>query len=174
MDKPRILSLLTLLDEYLEQLEEHIPSTFKEYGSNIEKQRFAERTLQLLIEICIDVGYIIVKELRIGLPDEEENVFDKLKEKGIISEEMYDKLRGMKKFRNVLIHRYKTINNYIVYENATENRSDFTEFKQEILSFLREFEQQEKKKKSEKKSSRPKNKQKKLGSYHASSPTPIK
>ncbi len=151
MDKKRLLSLLALLDEYLEQLKEHLPSSYKEYSSSLEKQRFTERTLQLLIEICIDVGYILVKELKLGLPDDEESVFDKLKEKNTISEEMYERLREMKKFRNVLIHRYKTINNPLVYENASENRGDFTEFKKEILSFLREWEQTEKKKKTKKK-----------------------
>lgn len=161
MDKKRILSLLALLDEYSEQLKGHLLLSYKEYSANLEKQRFAERTLQLLIEICIDVGYIIVKELKIGLPDDEESVFDKLKEKSIVSEEMYEKLRGMKRFRNVLIHRYKTINNYIVYENATKNRGDFTEFKKEILSFLREWERTEKKKKTKKK----KGKQERLSDY---------
>lgn len=161
MDKRRILSLLSLVEEYSEQLGDHLPHSYKEYNTNIEKQRFAERTLQLLIEICIDIGYIIVKELKIGLPDDEENVFDKLKEKSIVSEEMYEKLREMKKFRNVLIHRYKTINNYIVYENAAKKRDDFAEFKREILSFLRKWKQKEKKEKIKKKNG----KQKKLPGY---------
>ena len=137
MDKKKIYSLLDLLTNYLQELEEHLPKTIGEYNKNIEKQRFCERTLQLLIEICIDVSYIIVKELKIGLPEEEESVFDRLSEKSIVSEEIYEKLKEMKKFRNILIHKYKMIDNSKVYLNATKHRHDFEEFKNEILAFLK-------------------------------------
>ena len=72
-----------------------------------------------------------------GLPEEEENVFDKLREKEIISEKVYQKLKEMKRFRNVLIHHHKKIENSKVYFNARNNSSDFREFKKEILSFLK-------------------------------------
>ncbi|MBS3170107.1 DUF86 domain-containing protein [Candidatus Woesearchaeota archaeon] len=137
MDKKRILALLDLLDGYLQDLEERLPQTLSEYNKDIEKQRFCERTLQLLIEVCIDIAHLFVKELKMGLPDEEESVFEKLMEKEVISEETFEKLKEMKKFRNVLIHRYKQINNSLVFKNAIENREDFIDFKKEILSFLK-------------------------------------
>ena len=137
MDKKRILALLDLLDGYLQDLEERLPQTLSEYNKDIEKQRFCERTLQLLIEVCIDIAHLFVKELKMGLPDEEESVFEKLMEKEVISEETFEKLKEMKKFRNVLIHRYKQINNSLVFKNAKENREDFLDFKKEILSFLK-------------------------------------
>ena len=137
MDKQRILTLLDLLDGYLRDLEERLPHTFSEYNKDIEKQRFCERTLQLQIEVCIDVAYLLVKELKLGLPEKEESVFEKLEEKRIISEELFEKLREMKMFRNVLIHPYKQINNSLVYKNAVEKRQDFMDFKKEIISFLK-------------------------------------
>lgn len=137
MDKQRILTLLDLLDGYIRDLEERLPRTLSEYNKNVEKQRFCERTLQLQIEVCIDVAYLLVRELKLGLPEKEESVFEKLEEKGIISGEIFEKLREMKKFRNVLIHRYKQINNSLVYQNAAGNKRDFLDFKKEILSFLK-------------------------------------
>src|SRR3989344_3421485 len=137
MDKKRILALLDLLDGYLQDLEERLPQTLSEYNKDIVKQRFCERTLQLLIEVCIDIAHLFVKELKMGLPDEEESVFEKLMEKEVISEETFEKLKEMKKFRNVLIHRYKQINNSLVFKNAIENREDFIDLKKEILSFLK-------------------------------------
>src|SRR3989338_8776703 len=116
VDKNRILSLLDSLQVYVQELEEHLPSSLSEYNKSLEKQRFCERTLQLLIELCIDTAHLLVKELKLGLPEREETVFEKIKDKKIISEEMHEKLKEMKKFRNILIHRYKTIDNSIVYQ----------------------------------------------------------
>ena len=146
MDKKRILSLLDSLQVYVRELEEHLPSSLLEYNKNLEKQRFCERTLQLLIEVCIDIANFLVKELKLGLPEEEETVFEKIKDKEIISEEMYKKLKEMKKFRNVLIHQYRAIDNSIVYFHATQESSDFIKFKKEILSFIKDYESRKLKK----------------------------
>lgn len=99
---------------------------------------FCERTLQTMIEICIDVANFIIKEKRLGLPAEEESAFEQLYEAKIISEEMTKTLKNMKKFRNILVHHYVEIKDNLVYQYATQRRSDFLDFKQEILSFLKE------------------------------------
>ena len=78
MDKERILTLLDIPDGYLKEMKERLPSAFSEYNQNIEKQRFCERTLQLQIEVCIDVAHLLVRELKLGLPDKEESVFETL------------------------------------------------------------------------------------------------
>lgn len=137
MDKERILSRLDLLNGYLQDLDQHVPKNSKEYSVNIEKKRFVERTLQLSIEVCIDLCALLVKELKLGLPSEEEGVFDKLMLRKIISLSTKNKLSGMKSFRNVLIHKYVEINDRLVYENATKNLKDFRDFQKEILKFVK-------------------------------------
>ena len=72
------------------------------------------------------------------MPNEEDNVFEKLAENNIISEDMAEKLVQMKSFRNILLHRYGEINNKLAYENISTNNKDFLEFKKEILEFLKE------------------------------------
>lgn len=138
MDDKRILSLLDALGRYYQELEKHIPKNEKGYQKNIEKKRFTERTLQLLIETCIDVCQCLMKDLKLGLPAEEESVFEQLEKAHVISEEMSLKLKDMKKFRNVLIHKYVEIDDSLVYDHATKEREDFVEFRKEILEFLKE------------------------------------
>jgi len=137
MDKQRIISLIDQLESYVKDLEQHKPATLKEYEQNIEKRRFCERTLQLAIEVCIDIGQLLVKELRLGLPSEEENIFHKLEQEKIISVEMKNILKNMKRFRNVLIHRYVEIDNELVFKNIKDNLKDFKKFQQEIITFLK-------------------------------------
>ncbi|MBI2666675.1 DUF86 domain-containing protein [Candidatus Woesearchaeota archaeon] len=137
MDRERILSLLDALGQYLKELQQRIPEKFSSYQGNIEKRRFCERTLQLAIEACIDTCQLLVKDLKLGLPTEEESLFDKLENEKILSKLTALKLKEMKKFRNVLIHKYVEIENHIVYENSVHRLGDFEKFKKEVLTFLK-------------------------------------
>lgn len=137
MDKKRILSLLNQLDSYVRDLEQHTPKTLKVYEKNIEKKRFCERTVQLAIEVCIDISQLLVKELQLGLPNEEETIFDTLATQKIISAELKYILKGMKRFRNILIHKYVEIDDAIVFEKVTRQLGDFKQFKKELISYLK-------------------------------------
>ena len=133
----RILYSLGQLDVYLRELENHLPKSFSQYEKNLEKKRFCERTLQLMIEICIDISQLLVKELKLGLPTEEESVFEKLEQSKVISPALKRKLIEMKKFRNVLIHKYTDIIDRLVYGHATKEKNDFINFKKEIIAYLK-------------------------------------
>ncbi|HDN83089.1 MAG TPA: DUF86 domain-containing protein [Candidatus Altiarchaeales archaeon] len=136
MDKERILSKIDELDNYLMELEEIIPENFEIYRKNIEKKRACERLLQILIECTIDICFILVKELKLGLPSDEEDIFKKLEDANIITSDMVKILRGMRGFRNILVHRYGKVDDMLVFENL--NRlNDFKKFKKQILTFLR-------------------------------------
>lgn len=137
IDKKRLLSILGQIDEYYDELKNILPDSFKGYQETHVK-RSCERITQLLVEVCIDITNLLIKELKLGLPDEEDNVFEKLAEDNIISEDMAEKLVQMKSFRNILIHRYGEIDNKLAYENISANNKDFLEFKKEILEFLKE------------------------------------
>ena len=139
LDKSRILSKLDELDMYLNELESIMPTSYKEYASSIEKKRACERLLHILIECTIDICTLIVKGLRLGLPAEEEDVFEKLRQKEIISKQMQRKLKTMRGFRNILVHRYSGIDDRLVFENLKKT-NDFKDFRKEIGRLLKEHE----------------------------------
>jgi len=136
LDKNRILSKLDELDSYLSELESVMPKSYEEYVSSIEKKRSCERLLHILIECVIDVCALMVKGLRLGLPAEEEDLFEKLEKGKIISKEMKKKLKSMRGFRNILVHRYAEVDDELVFENLG-NINDFKGFRKEIGSFLK-------------------------------------
>lgn len=76
--------------------------------------------MHILIECTIDICTLIVKGLRLGLPAEEEDVFEKLRGKEIISKKMQRKLKTMRGFRNILVHTYSGIDDRLVFENLKE------------------------------------------------------
>ena len=134
IDKERILSKLAELDSYVEEIKKIIPKNFDEYKT-IEKKRACERLLHLSIECVIDVCSLLVKGLDLGIPSEEDDMFEKL-EKKVITTSMKNKLKLMKGFRNILVHKYSKIDDKLVYKNL-KNINDFYEFKKQITVFLR-------------------------------------
>ncbi len=84
----------------------------------------------------IDGSNLLVSGLRLGLPAEEDDLFEKLEQAGIFSTQMRDTMRKMKGFRNILVHEYGHVNDAIVYQTVTAELNDFAEFKKEILAAL--------------------------------------
>ncbi len=136
MNKNRILVKLDEIDGYLRELDDVVPASAEEYRESMVKRRASERLLHLAIEGTIDICAMLVKELRLGVPGKEEDLFDKLSGR-VLSAEMADRLREMKRFRNVLVHRYGTIDDGKVYTILSERLVDFEDFKQEVTDFLK-------------------------------------
>jgi len=136
LDRERILAKIDVLDGYLKELREILPASFGEY-KKIEKRRACERLLQVSIECVIDICGLMVIGLRLGLPAEEDDLFEKLEQAGIITSPRKQSLQKMKGFRNILVHEYGQVDDVIVYEVLQNNLNDFEAFKQEILQAIK-------------------------------------
>jgi len=82
---------------------------------------------------------MLVQGLRLGLPAEEDDIFDKLARHGVLSQKMVETLRRMKGFRNILIHEYGRVDDIIVFDVAFNCLGDFEDFKQEVLAAIKKF-----------------------------------
>ena len=136
LDRERLLAKIDELEGYLKELEQVKPTSFEEY-KKVEKKRSCERLLQLSIECMIDICALIVTGLRLGLPSEEDDLFERLEQAGIISPVMKETLRKMKAFRNILVHEYGRIDDQLVFEVLQERLYDFETFKREITEAIR-------------------------------------
>ncbi len=86
--------------------------------------------------MVIGVSYVLVKELRLGLPTSEESYFDKLSGK-VLTPQMVEKLKEMRRFCNVIVHRYDQVDDIRVYYIIQNRLGDRYEFKEEVLEFSR-------------------------------------
>lgn len=136
VDRDRLLAKLDELDGYLCELRAIAPVRLDEY-LGIEKKRACERLVQISVEAIIDVCALLVTGLRLGLPGEEDDLFEKLLRHGVISESMAGTLRRMKGLRNLLVHVYGRVNDQVVFETIQQRLGDCEAFKGEILAFLR-------------------------------------
>ena len=63
VDKTLILRRISELDQYLIQIREFSDISVSEYSDDWRAQRIVERTLQIMIETCLDIsGHIISDE----------------------------------------------------------------------------------------------------------------
>ena len=136
IDRDRILAKLDELNGYLRELRSVIPASFHEYLA-VEKRRSSERLLQVSIEAVIDICALLVTGLRLGLPGDEDDLFEKLTARGAISCSMADLLRRVKGMRNILVHEYGRVDDELVFETVQQHLGDFDAFRSEILAFLR-------------------------------------
>lgn len=136
LDQERVVIKLDELDGYMRELSLIAPHSYEEY-LGIEKKRACERLLQLTIECAIDICHVLVTGLRLGLPAEEDDLFGKLTDAGIVLPDMGDTLREMKGFRNILVHEYARIDDRLVYEAVRTRTGDFRRFADEIRAYLR-------------------------------------
>lgn len=136
IDRDRTLAKLDELDGYLGELRSVVPVTLNEYLT-VEKRRSCERLLQVSVETTIDICSLLVAGLRLGLPGEENDLFEKLADRGVISRPVADLLRRMKGMRNILVHEYGRVDDELIFETVGHRLGDFDAFRREILAFLR-------------------------------------
>lgn len=135
VDRDRILTKVAELDGYLRELDSIRPATREEFKA-IEKKRACERLLQISIEAVMSICQLFVTGLRLGIPAEQNDMFEKLVRAQIISPEIAATLHRMKSFRNVLVHEYGDVDDDLVFRFLTTRTGDFLDFRREIVTAL--------------------------------------
>ena len=133
MENGVIQNKLARIEIYLTKLQEIIPDTFKEYEKDWKTQMIAERGLQILIEIIVDVANRLIAIKGWGPTASSADSIRLLALKKVVSsEEPYLK---MVRFRNFIVHDYDRVDNVIVYSILTKNLGDIRRFRDEVLNY---------------------------------------
>jgi uncharacterized protein YutE (UPF0331/DUF86 family) len=128
-----IQNKLARVEAYITRLQEIIPDGFEDFEKDWKTQMIAERGLQILIEIIIDVANRLIAIKNWGpTTSSADSVRLLVLKKVISSEEPY--LR-MIKFRNFIVHDYDKVDNEVVYSILTQNLDDIRRFREEVLSY---------------------------------------
>lgn len=135
-DKARIELKLEELMKYIYELQEMMPSD-EEYYTNLVRRRACEKTIEIAIDSLIDIASMIVASERFGLPIDEGNIIDLIAEHSVIDKELGEKIKDMKGFRNILVHRYGHVDDEIVYRILLTGLSDFYDFEKQVDRYLK-------------------------------------
>jgi uncharacterized protein YutE (UPF0331/DUF86 family) len=137
VDKNLILRKIAELEEYLEQIREFSSITAEQYAGDWKIQRIVERTLQMMIELCVDIANHIISDRRLRVPVTYADTFKVLSEAGLIDQNLYNTMEKMAKFRNIVVHNYDRIDQSIVVMILRKNLDNFLFFRDQIIQLMK-------------------------------------
>jgi uncharacterized protein YutE (UPF0331/DUF86 family) len=134
--KESAIERLKKLEEVLAKLRERAGITLEEYQQDTDAQWIIERGLEIASSTILDVGNHILAGAYQTPVEEYEQILEKLHEKKIISKELYEELRGLGGFRNILVYGYLGLNPELVFEHYKKALDSFPKFIAEIDRWL--------------------------------------
>ena len=133
-----VYSKVTEIEESLNIVKDNLPDQIEEFVAlGIVKDGIYKR-LEYAIENVFDICHVINADLALGIPSSEEDVIQNLRNKGIIDSDISDKLMAMRRFRNIIVHRYGKIDDRIAFSLLENELDDFERFNDRIRAFLKE------------------------------------
>ncbi len=133
-----VYSKITEIDESLKIVKDNLPDEVEEFVTlGIVKDGIYKR-LEYAIEDVFDICHVINADLSLGIPSSEEDVIENLRNRGIIDSDISDKLMAMRRFRNIVVHRYGKIDDRIAFSLLENELGDFELFNERIRVFLKE------------------------------------
>ena len=106
------------------------PSTF---ATDYTRQDAAILNIQRACEACLDIGQILIRRHRLGVPQNSRDVFALLAQGQIIDMELAERLQRMVGFRNIAVHDYKRLQIPIAVTVIEKHLDDFLIFSQTVL-----------------------------------------
>jgi len=127
---------LARLEEVIGRLRELATVSRAEFLRDYRQQWLAERGLELAAQAVLDIGNHILAGEFGHSASEYEGIVRGLGERGVLSESVVARLRGLGGFRNVLVHGYLRIDPERVFTALERSAGDFTAFEAEVLTWL--------------------------------------
>lgn len=126
------------LDEILGELNLYRDVPTHEIRRNLSQQWIIERGLIAAAALILDIANHILAGQFGVYPDTYEESLEQLRDKGVISDDLYSEIRGLGGFRNILVHRYQEIDVVQVLEHFQKALTVSPRFAAEVLAWLEE------------------------------------
>jgi len=120
-------------------IEENLPDSLESFMQIGLIKDGIYKKIEFLIESIVDICAIINSDLNLGSPETEDSIIEHLERKKIFSKKTVSLIQEMKKFRNILVHRYGKINDAQAFETIKEGLDDFEVIVGEIEAFLKKY-----------------------------------
>lgn len=120
------------IKESLRLIQDNLPEEPEKFAAmGLIKDGIYKR-VEFCIQSMLDVCSIINSDLELGIPSSEEDIVENLVRDGILSPELGERVKRMKGFRNILVHRYGRIDDEMAFVRIRDGLDDFRKFEEEI------------------------------------------
>jgi uncharacterized protein YutE (UPF0331/DUF86 family)/predicted nucleotidyltransferase len=136
IDREKVLSQVRLLEVDLRRLREKAALAEETYLADPDAQDVVMRRFQTALESCVNIGNHLIARLRLRLAEDYATVFAILGEAGILSRELADRMTGLARFRNLLVHLYWRVDHQDIFRRMGERIQTLVEFQSRVRDFL--------------------------------------
>ncbi len=109
VDRAAVEARVERVEEELEALDDTRSAGRRAYMADGVRQRAAERSLQVSIQACIDIGAHLVAAGGLGAPSDQADVFELLAQRAGLERSLAAKMKEAAGQRNLLVHAYLAI-----------------------------------------------------------------
>lgn len=129
---------LRLLAEYADELQAFRSEAvdFATYRDDKKLRRAVERSLQVAVEISLDIGRRIIALEGFRYAQDNQDVFRILAAERVIPHRLLNSLTDMARFHNLIVHDYAQVDDAKVYEILRNRLGDFDAFAEAIRAYL--------------------------------------
>ena len=125
------------IEGYLSEIEEFIPADFDGYKRDFKTKAACERYFEKIVEAVTDLAFLVIKEKGYSTPEEDKQAFDILAKEKVIPQQLAEHFKDAKGMRNILAHKYGTVDDETVFHSITEEIvDDANEFLKAVRGML--------------------------------------
>ena len=136
VDRGLINRKIVLLAQAKKELASYGIKSLEEFRKSHRDQKAVQKTLQEMVEICMDIGKHIIADEGFRFPEDSKDIFAVLNENGVLSKKTTSIMSDMVGFRNIVVHLYEKIDLEIVFGILKKHLKDFDVFSSEINVFV--------------------------------------
>lgn len=120
-----------LLDKHLFELDRHLAGvSFSQFKDDWALRCMAERALQVMVEIVIDIAERIIALENAGPVASSAEAIERLVDLHVLASGV--PYADMVRFRNVIVHQYEEVDPEIIFNIAKNKLDAFRQFRDEI------------------------------------------
>jgi uncharacterized protein YutE (UPF0331/DUF86 family) len=128
VDRDLLSRKLSRLQSYVDALKTAEDINWEKYRSDMRSRAFVERYLHLAIEEVLDIANHLVSFQQWREPTGYRDLFLILAEQGVVPQERLSTFQNMASFRNMLVHRYETMDDELVFGIFRKRLGDFDSY----------------------------------------------
>jgi len=134
--KEEIFERIARIEDSVSYVENKLPSDLFKLKNNRELRNSVYKEIEFAIQNVIDICAIINSDLRLGVPETEEEIIENMEKNDILDKNITKKIEKIKGFRNVLVHKYGKVDDEIAHDSIKHGLKDFGIIVDEFRLFL--------------------------------------
>jgi uncharacterized protein YutE (UPF0331/DUF86 family) len=124
----KIRFLLSEIDLSLSIIQDNLPVT-DDYDEFINLGLLKDglyKRLEYILQSIFDICAILNRDLKLGVPMNDDDIIGNLVKSGYLDPEMGELLKDMKGLKNILVHQYGKINDVLVFDVLKTQLNDIS------------------------------------------------